>query len=47
MMKASQGGQGLEFLSTHPTEANRVKEIESLLPVVMPLYEAAHARAPR
>jgi len=44
MMKASQGGQSLEFLSTHPAEASRVKQIESLLPKVMPLYEAAQHR---
>jgi predicted Zn-dependent protease len=44
MMAASSGGRPPQFLSSHPTEASRVQQIEALLPTVMPLYEAARRR---
>jgi predicted Zn-dependent protease len=40
MMTASSGNAPPEFLSSHPAGASRVKQIESLLPTVMPLYRA-------
>lgn len=40
MMNANSGGQLPEFLSSHPADSSRVQQIESLLPRVVPLYEA-------
>jgi predicted Zn-dependent protease len=41
MLKAKSGDSPPQFLSTHPTEASRVQQIEELLPTVLPLYKAA------
>lgn len=33
-----------EFLSTHPSSENRIKDLQALIPSVMPLYQAAKSR---
>lgn len=37
-MGGASGGKPPEFLSTHPSDERRLRDIESLLPSVMPLY---------
>jgi len=44
MIAASSGGNPPQFLSSHPTDASRVQQIEALLPTVMPIYVAAGGR---
>lgn len=41
MLSASDGASPPQFLSTHPSGQNRIREIESLLATVMPLYQQA------
>jgi predicted Zn-dependent protease len=43
MINAS-GGSPPEFLSRHPTDRSRIQTIQSLLPTVLPLYEATQRR---
>ncbi len=41
MAAANGGGNGLEFLSTHPSGPDRIRDLESNVPKVQGLYEAA------
>jgi predicted Zn-dependent protease len=43
MNEAARGGPP-QFLSTHPSNANRIRELEAKMPVVMPLFEAARQK---
>ena len=45
MSSASAGKAPAEILSTHPSDATRIKQLEDLLPQVLPLYNQA-AKAP-
>lgn len=44
MMQQSQGKSGPSFLSTHPTGQDRIAALDSYVPKVLPLYEAALAQ---
>lgn len=41
MIKATQGKNSPEFLSTHPSGETRIEQLTALLPAVEPLYKAA------
>jgi predicted Zn-dependent protease len=45
-MMSSSGGSPPKLLSTHPTNADRIRDIESRLPRVLPMFEQA-AKPPR
>ncbi|MFF7705933.1 M48 family metalloprotease [Pseudomonas sp. NPDC007930] len=40
-MNAAGGAGQPEFLSTHPSDANRISALQAAIPKVMPLYQAA------
>ena len=42
-MQKSGGGKPPQFLSTHPSDASRISDLQSYSERVMPLYEAARA----
>lgn len=44
MQAASGGAATPEWLSTHPSNENRIKQIQSLLPEVIPIYEQSKSR---
>lgn len=43
-MQAKSGSSGPQFLSTHPSSSNRIKQIQDLLPAVTPLYNASNKK---
>ncbi len=45
MAKQKEGGGGLPaFLSTHPSDAQRIADLQRQFPAVLPIYEAAAKR---
>lgn len=47
MAQASQGQQPVEFLSTHPSHATRIEDLQSMLPKTVGLMQQAHAAGKR
>lgn len=43
-MMANSGGKPPEWLSTHPSEESRIRDIQAMVPRVMPLYQEAKAK---
>ena len=46
-MAAASGGSPPQFLSTHPSHATRIRDLQARLPEVMPLYQQAQAAGRR
>ena len=46
MSALSGGGTSIAILSTHPSNASRINDLQSHLPEVMPLYEATQHKKP-
>lgn len=44
MLAAKSGSSAPSFLSSHPTDANRLQTVQALLPTVTPLYLASRRR---
>jgi predicted Zn-dependent protease len=42
MEKASSGGKSPEFLSTHPSEGNRIEELQKFMPEALSYYKPMH-----
>lgn len=43
MAQASQGAQPVEFLSTHPSHATRIEDLQAIMPKAINLMQQAHA----
>lgn len=43
MAQASQGAQPVEFLSTHPSHATRIEDLQAIMPKAVNLMQQAHA----
>lgn len=46
-MSAAGGAKPLEILSTHPSDAHRIRDLEAHLPEALPLYQQAQAQGIR